>query len=288
MTDHVPPASPNHPESGQAVLLLRLAGPLQSWGDRSAFNRRETRPEPTKSGVIGLLAAAMGQAREDPLDELTQLRLGVRVDQAGTLMRDYHTVSDYRGRPLPQAGVSTKGVQKPTSPAKHTHVTTRYYLQDAVFLAAIAGPTGLLTTLELAVRAPAFPLALGRRSCPPTQPVSLGLRHADLEDALRETPWQATRHAREQYADQRGRQQDLGRPLYPARIDLSATLEDPAGDDVRHDVPLSFNPLARGFTSRRVRHAWLPVRTGFIQPDTTNDQRPDNDAGHDPFALLGW
>ncbi|MEU3190053.1 CRISPR-associated protein Cas5, partial [Streptomyces sp. NPDC006992] len=31
---------------------------------RSAYNRRETRPEPTKSGVIGLLAAAAGRPRE--------------------------------------------------------------------------------------------------------------------------------------------------------------------------------------------------------------------------------
>ncbi|NJQ13501.1 type I-E CRISPR-associated protein Cas5/CasD [Streptomyces bohaiensis] len=272
----------------RAVLLLRLAGPLQSWGDRSTFNRRDTRPEPTKSGVIGLLAAAMGQDREEPLDDLNQLRLGIRVDQAGTLLRDYHTVSDYRGRPLPQAGVNAKGIQKPTSPAKHTHVTTRYYLQDAVFLAAVTGPTDLLTTLNQAVHAPMYPLALGRRSCPPTQPISLGLHHTSLEDALRETPWQATHQARERYAAQLGRRQNRGRPVYPARIDLSATLEDPAGDDVRHDVPLSFHPQARTFTTRRVRHTWLSAPTGFPRPDTTDDHLPDADAGHDPFALLGW
>src|SRR5437016_3301790 len=96
----------------QTVLVLRLAGALQSWGDRSSFNRRDTRPEPTKSGVIGLLAAAAGRPREQPLGDLLDLQLGVRVDQPGTLLRDYHTVSDYRGRPLPQAGVSAKGIQK--------------------------------------------------------------------------------------------------------------------------------------------------------------------------------
>jgi CRISPR-associated protein Cas5/CasD subtype I-E len=83
---------------GEAVLVLRLAGPLQSWGLRSSFNRRETNAEPTKSGVLGLLAAAAGMSREDPLDDLIPLRLGVRVDQTGTLLRDYHTLSDYRGR----------------------------------------------------------------------------------------------------------------------------------------------------------------------------------------------
>ncbi|WP_308218308.1 type I-E CRISPR-associated protein Cas5/CasD [Streptomyces hygroscopicus] len=287
MTPHpAPPPGPR--DNSQAVLLLRLAGPLQSWGSRSAFNRRETNGEPTKSGVIGLLAAAAGHARQEPLDELLPLRLGIRVDQPGTLLRDYHTVSDYRGRPLPQAGVSAKGLQKPTSPAKHTHVTTRYYLQDAVFLAAITGPRDLLHTLDEAVRAPAFPLALGRRSCPPTQPLSRGLREGNLEDVLREEPWQASRRAREQYAAQCGREHGLDRPLYPARIDRSVTIEDPQGDDVLHDSPMSFDPYARSFTSRRVRHGWLRIPTGFPQPDTTATDGQDDAAGHDPFALLGW
>ncbi|GGO98584.1 type I-E CRISPR-associated protein Cas5/CasD [Wenjunlia tyrosinilytica] len=289
MTRPAPAPSPHGRDDGQAVLLLRLAGPLQSWGSRSAFNRRETRPEPTKSGVIGLLAAAAGLAREDPLDELLPLRLGIRVDQPGTLLRDYHTVSDYRGRPLPQTGVSGKGIQKPTSPAKHTHVTTRYYLQDAVFVAALAGPRALLTTLGQAVRAPAFPLALGRRSCPPTQPLFLGVHEGGLEEMLREKRWQASRRTHELYAAQRGRERGLGRPLYPARIDRSVTLEDPEGDDVLHDAPLSFDPHARSFTSRRVRHGWLSIPTDFPPPDDpTVDDHDHDDAGHDPFALLGW
>lgn len=275
---------------GQTVLLLRLAGPLQSWGDRSAFNRRETRPEPTKSGVLGLLAAAAGHTRDQPLEDLLPLRLGVRVDQPGTLLRDYHTVSDYRGRPLPQAGVSAKGVQRPTSPAKHTHVTTRYYLQDAVFVAAVAGPADLLTTLDQAVKAPAFPLALGRRSCPPTQPLSLGLRTGGLTQALTEEPWQASERAREHHAHRLGRERGLGlgQPAYPARIDRSATVEDPHGDDIAYDVPVSFDPRTRAFTSRRVQHHWLSIPTGFPRTDTTADGPAADDTGHDPFALLGW
>jgi CRISPR system Cascade subunit CasD len=45
------------------VLLLRLAAPLQSWGVESKFDTRRTLGYPTKSGVIGLVASAMG--RED-------------------------------------------------------------------------------------------------------------------------------------------------------------------------------------------------------------------------------
>ncbi|WP_351230165.1 type I-E CRISPR-associated protein Cas5/CasD [Streptomyces sp. NPDC002133] len=256
--------------------MLRLAGPLQSWGDRSAFNRRETRPEPTKSGIVGLLAAAEGRWRTTPIDDLAGLALGIRIDRPGSLLRDYHTVSDHRGTPLLSAAVNAKGIQKPTSPAKHTHVTQRFYLQDAVFLAAVAGPQELITTLHHALRHPAYPLALGRRSCVPTQPLVLGLRTTPLEQALRDEPWQAPRTVRERWGRTCGN---------AGRITLSATLDDPAGDDVRDDLPLSFDPKARAFTTRRVRHVYLDAPTG-ITPDP--DQPPSSSSGHDPFALLGW
>ncbi|QDY76803.1 type I-E CRISPR-associated protein Cas5/CasD [Streptomyces qinzhouensis] len=90
------------------VLLVRLAAPLQSWGVASRFLRRDTHTRPTKSGVIGLCAAALGLPRGpdpraqgagsakdgsgDPLAELTPLLFGVRADHPGKPVRDYHTV----------------------------------------------------------------------------------------------------------------------------------------------------------------------------------------------------
>ncbi len=270
------------------VLLLRLAAPMQSWGDRSAFNRRETRSQPTKSGIIGLLAAAAGRPREADITDLVALRLGVRIDQPGTLLRDYHTASDYRGRPLPQTGVNAKGIQKPTSPAKETHVTQRFYLQDAVFVVALQGPRPLLESLAEAVRHPAFPLALGRRSCPPTQPITLGdPQPGTLTAALAAQPWQAGEAAREAY---RRRTARSTRPTAVEHIDLAATLDDAAGNDTWQDVPLSFDPHRRGTTTRTIRHTWLSVPTGLKAPHnpTTQPAADTDPAGHDPFALLGW
>ena len=74
------------------TLLLRLAAPLQSWGVDSKYDIRRTQREPTKSGVIGLIASAMGRSREDSLEDLASLRFGVRVDQPGRLHRDFHMV----------------------------------------------------------------------------------------------------------------------------------------------------------------------------------------------------
>lgn len=267
-----------------AALVLRLAGPLQSWGTASQYNRRETGAEPTKSGLIGLLAAAQGRRRSEPIEDLLALRLAVRTDQPGSLLRDYHTVSDYRGTPLLSAAVDTKGRQKPAG-QKTTHVTQRFYLQDAVFVVAVTGAPDLLADLAHDVIRPRFPLALGRRSCVPSQPVLL---RPDAQTAqpgreqlwatqpdesaggvLAAIPWQAGRHRRE----------TLRRNATPpAAVDLPVVYDDPAGNDVRADVPHSFAPDRRGFSTRTVRTGWVRVTTGF--PDATDV--------HDPFALLGW
>ena len=67
-----------------ATLLLRLAAPLQSWGMDSKFETRKTNREPTKSGIIGLLSAALGLRRDETekIEKLNQLRFAVRVDRA--------------------------------------------------------------------------------------------------------------------------------------------------------------------------------------------------------------
>ncbi|RSO50660.1 type I-E CRISPR-associated protein Cas5/CasD [Streptomyces sp. WAC 06725] len=270
----------------RSVLVLRLAGPLQSWGAQGAFNVRDTRPEPTKSGVTGLLAAALGLPRGAPLDELTALRMGVRADVPGTLLRDYHVVSDFRGTPLPQAGVSAKGTQRSTAPAKYTHVTSRYYLQDALFVVALEGRPELLHRLVAAVRAPRFFLALGRRSCPPTQPIVLGIESGRLESVLRDLPWQASDRAKSSYAYKLGRRRGLDGPFRPATVPCSVTLDHADGDDVLQDVPLSFDPHDRAFVGRRVRQEWLRIPTGFSHPDAATEIEAGEDI-HDPFELLG-
>ncbi|WP_028193623.1 type I-E CRISPR-associated protein Cas5/CasD [Salinispora pacifica] len=255
-------------------LVLRLAGPLQSWGGHSQFNRRDTQAEPTKSGIIGLLAAAQGRRRHDPIEDLLGLSFGVRTDQPGSMLRDYHTVSDLRGRPLLSATVNAKRTQKTTSPPKLTHVTRRFYLQDAVFVAAVNGPRELLESLRDALYGPAFPLFLGRRACPPTQPLLLSPSDdnpqtlwpgTSLLDVLRQVPWQAGEAHRR---DRNGHR----------RTTLPVTIDDPSGDDIRADVPVTFDPHHRDFTSRRIRQEWV------VLDDDTSSARED---GHDPFALLG-
>lgn len=153
-------------------LLLRLAGPLQSWGERSHFNERDTARFPTRSGVIGLLAAALGRHRGDNLDDLARLSITIRTDRPGVLLRDLHTV----GGGLPAKATVTTAEGKKRSGDTGTLLTHRSYLADAVFTLALTahGDTGLLTQAASALTTPYWPPYLGRRSCPPEGPLFLG------------------------------------------------------------------------------------------------------------------
>ena len=242
-----------------SVLLLRLAGPLQAWGDSSRFVRRTTRTEPTKSGVVGLLAAALGRSREEPVDDLAQLELGVRADQPGTLLRDFQTERSLDG-------------------SKVMPLSQRYYLQDAAFLVALGGPRDLLVELDAALRMPCWPLYLGRRSCPATLPITLGVHdeYDDIREALRGEPWIA--------ADwYRGRHDDEG-----LMLEVVCDARDGEACESRADYPLSFSLMGR-------RYACRPVTTTLVSipglPEATSDEIGDREIedwsfGHDPMAWM--
>jgi CRISPR system Cascade subunit CasD len=67
------------------VLLIPCVGPMQSWGTRSRFQERDTEREPSKSGLIGLICAALGRDRNETVEDLAALKMAVRVDREGKL-----------------------------------------------------------------------------------------------------------------------------------------------------------------------------------------------------------
>lgn len=144
-----------------ATLLLRLAGPLQSWGTTSRFDERDTQLEPSKSGVLGLICAALGRDRAKSVTDLAALRMGVRVEREGVPLRDYQTAT----------GVLIASSGK--ADLQRTVVSPRFYLADAVFLVALEGDRNLLASIYQALHQPIWPLALGRKSCVPSLPVYL-------------------------------------------------------------------------------------------------------------------
>lgn len=154
-----------------ATLLLKFAAPLQSWGNSgSRFERRETGYFPTKSGVVGIIAAAMGRKRDDPIDDLKKFRMGVRIDKAGIPIADFQTVHFWDMSDL--------------------YTTRRMYLSDAEFTVALEGEDAFLMKVRDVLNDPFYPLYLGRRSCVPSKPIVLngGLVDISMEDALRNVP----------------------------------------------------------------------------------------------------
>ncbi|WP_172381158.1 type I-E CRISPR-associated protein Cas5/CasD [Streptomyces sp. MNP-20] len=173
------PARPPRPVPG---LLLRLAGPLQSWGEHSHFNDRDTLSFPTRSAVTGLLAAALGRPREHPLDDLADISITVRVDRPGARLRDFHTVGG--GLSGQQTVVTADGGRR--SGDTSTLTSTRWYLADAAFTLSLTRPdrTPPPPAWAEALQLPRWPLYLGRRSCPPAGPLLLGHSTDALHDLL--------------------------------------------------------------------------------------------------------
>lgn len=235
-----------------SVLLLRLAGPLQAWGSSARFARRTTENAPSKSGVLGLLAAAQGRERDADLSDLTALRYGVRIDQPGTRVRDFQTAHHFdTGKAMP--------------------LSERFYLADAVFVAAVEGEPELIERLNAAVREPVWLPYLGRRSCPPAAPIDLGVRHeAELAAALANVPWQASRWYRTRYG---------------IASELPVLLDCTAGDSPEQsfrDAPISFDPRHRRYALRGIVTRTVPNPAA-----AENDQPAHDGSAHGELAGAG-
>lgn len=160
------------------TILLKFAGPLQSWGTRSHFETRHTDLYPSKSAVIGIIAASMGYRRYDDakIQALSELNFAVRIDQKGQLLRDYHTAVKYKVSGVPE----------------RTYVTNRYYIEDAVFVAAVGhDDDAFVEEIAECLLNPYFQPFMGRRSLPLIATFFLGIHNTDVITALRNCPWQA-------------------------------------------------------------------------------------------------
>jgi CRISPR system Cascade subunit CasD len=216
------------------TLLLRLAGPMQSWGTMSRFSIRDTGLEPSKSGVFGLLCAAMGVPRHDD-QTLEQLReklvMGIRVDREGALKKDFQTAL---------------GVARASSGIKETEVSDRWYLADADFLVGLeSDDLELLLRINEAVTYPVWQLSLGRKSFVPAKPIRVCDHPIEgtLRETLRSFQWVSDRN---------------GGVPNQLRLILDSTMED--SSDVRTDNPISFQ--ARRFAIRYVRIEFMKMPGG--------------------------
>lgn len=222
------------------TLLLKLAGPIQSWGSGSKFEIRRTEMYPTKSGVIGMAAAALGIPRDGDISELAKLHFGVRIDQPGRLMKDFHTARN----------------------GKVSYITTRYYLEDATFLVGLeSDDINFLEKLEKAFKHPAFPLYLGRRSCPVSYDLVIGIEDLPLIEALRDYKWIASK-SYQWKNNMRSKLRILSDK--EGGIPLMRIKDKPISFDVRH---------------RKYEYRNIYEYDSLVNNDEINRQ-------HDPFAVI--
>jgi CRISPR system Cascade subunit CasD len=209
---------------------------MQSWGTTSRFDQRDTGKEPSKSGVIGLLAAALGIDREewDDLEPLTHLVMGVRHDRPGVPKRDYQTA----GCATTDTIIKADGKQAKDGGV----VSDRFYLADASFLVGMeCTDRPLLERLHAALHNPVWPLALGRKSYVPSEPVWIadGVQDAPLLETLTAWPWIASPRKDEKLPEK-----------------LLISLESKDGSGVLRMDQLSSSFAERRFGARYVRSEW--------------------------------
>lgn len=213
--------------SSDAYLALLLDAPLQSWGFASRFQRRTTGLHPTKSGVLGMICAAMGAGkgtnaeREFLQAPLTMTSIAIPRSTPVRRFEDFHTVQNTR--------------RASGKPNKDPVVTRRQYLADAKFGVILAGDRALLDQIAAALGDPVWGIWFGRKSCLPAEPVCRGVftfRQEAEAELLQGQPI-------EQFT----------------RVEEAADFA--AGTDSCNDQPVSFGQVnssseGRAFTIRRV------------------------------------
>lgn len=233
-----------------STLLLRFAAPMQSWG-LDKFERRGTERLPTKSAVIGIIAAALGRRRNESIDDLMCLRFAVRVDSEGIIMCDFQTAKE----------------EEKANP----HISDRYYLADAMFLVGLEGNESLLVSIDRALRNQVFPLFLGRRSCPPEGQISLGIREKPLIDSMKNEPWLRSEWRQTRYW------------MYNDNVSLRLVADAEESDThayLMRDYAITFDIVQRRYGFRRVKEVGTVI---FQNPNISLTM---SSTSHDAMAAL--
>lgn len=229
-------------------LALYLRAPLQSWGASSKFGDRGTIDAPTRSGLLGLIAAACGIDKNDEardrewLADAAKLSLSILAFRRGGRMTDYHTVGARYDKddPWQKRMIPVTADGKP----RGTDLTHRDYLMDSVFGVVISGDNAIVAEMAEGLANPVWGVWFGRKSCIPTEPILVGV--FDSDEAARKAL-----DARLRASLERGGGKIAGKREDEAvKFDLVEAAADEA-EETLLDVPVSFKK--REFHARRVR-----------------------------------
>lgn len=238
------------------TILLKFSGPLQSWGTDSNFENRYTDKYPSKSAVIGMIAASFGYRRDESelIDKLNKINFGVRIDQPGSLLRDYHIATKY----------------KKNGDIDRSYVTNRYYVQDAVFVVGISSDDEMLMeSISHAIKNPYFSTFLGRRSLPLNPDFYIKITDMPLIEALKTEKIHTSSWYEKKILKDKSASKYLNMEIYADA----------------HLIENSFSFMKRdkfkSFSQKRRKHDFRAVSKIIIQ------KRFDNEDVHDVFSNIG-
>ena len=199
-----------------SVLLLKFSAPMQAWGTETKLNDHHTDPYPSKSGIVGMIAASMGRKRDESVEDIAALSLGIRVNKPGIIISDFQSaaIRDLIWEDIRQIKDSRK------------YIGTRYFLSDAEFLVALEGDRDILEILAYNLNHPAYPLYFGRRGFPVNADLVVGVFDESIEQALKSHGYQNG---------------------------MRIVVEAANGGEMVHDVPVSFDFRKRTWGYRIVR-----------------------------------
>ncbi|RMC47465.1 type I-E CRISPR-associated protein Cas5/CasD [Lactobacillus sp. ESL0230] len=225
------------------TLTIRLTAPLQSYGNEATFERRTSGDYPSKSAIIGMIAAALGYSRDDErVQELNKLQFAVRIDQPGKILTDFQTVE------------WKTGTRK---------ITYREYLQDAVFVVAIGGDPDDIDRIKYALKHPRYALFLGRRANSPAGVLQITeFPDKDPVTALKALPWQASNwYQRRHSADE----------LIKIQVVADANLLSTNRTSLVKDHVLSLDSKVRQYKSRPITTTQVELRNPLFKQNTQHD-----------------
>jgi len=224
-------------------LIFQLYGAMAAWGDIAVGEQRSTTPHPSKSVVLGLIAAALG-IRRDAEDEQQQLAasygFAVRVEAAGVSLRDYHTTQAIKNTSRLKH-LYTRYDELVDKDNISTILSSRDYRCDGFYTVCLwardDSPFKELAELKTALREPVFTLYLGRKSCPLALPIMAEVMSTDtLETALKQ--FDAENQKKMSFLTAKGIVLDEARYCY---WDENA----PTQQQALHSTPRNDNPLSR-------------------------------------------
>ncbi|GJL44644.1 TPA: type I-E CRISPR-associated protein Cas5/CasD [Citrobacter farmeri] len=171
-------------------LVFQLHGPMASWGVDAPGEVRHTHELPSRSALLGLMAAALGIRRDEEarLNTFNQhYHFVVCASSQPHWARDYHTIQ--MPKEVRKARYFSRREELSNPDLLSALISRRDYYTDAWWMVAVALTPDAPVTLEAirsALLKPAFPLYLGRKSHPLGLPLLPLLFEGNVLDILQE------------------------------------------------------------------------------------------------------